>query len=65
MWRKTYIKDGKKVFVMGDMPMLLSGIAILFRVFYYPVLYFPISNSKVHAHNKIVQIHPGSIKYKV
>lgn len=64
MWRK-YIKDGKKVFVMGEMPMLLSGIAILFRVFYSPVLYFPISNSKVHTHNKILQIHPGSISCKV
>lgn len=49
----------------GEMSMFLSGVAILFRGFYSPVLYFPISNSKVYAHNKIPQIHPGSINCKV
>lgn len=47
------------------MAIFLSEETILFRVFYYPILYFLISNSKVHVHYKIPQIHPGSTKCKV
>lgn len=41
------------------------NVDVPFWGFYSPVLYFPISNSKVYAHNKIPQIHPGSINCKV